>query len=125
MAKEEIKQLIPKFFNVIPEELEPGILYVSMKYSTAIHLCVCGCGQRVVTPFAPNEWKLHFDGSVTIRPSIGNFNFACQSHYFITENKIEWCEEYCEKGRNRKDNKSKKKKSSRKKSIWSLLFGKI
>ena len=34
---------------------------------------------------------MKYDGqSITLRPSIGNFNINCKSHYFITENRVEW-----------------------------------
>lgn len=27
---------------------------------------------------------------VTMRPSVGSFNLPCKSHYYITDNKVEW-----------------------------------
>ena len=34
---------------------------------------------------------MKYDGqSVTLRPSIGNFNINCKSHYFITESRVDW-----------------------------------
>ena len=78
-----------KFVDFIPEQIEEGILYVSIEYCTAIHKCVCGCGNEVVTPLSPTDWELIFDGkTVSLNPSIGNWNFECKSHYFITRNKI-------------------------------------
>jgi hypothetical protein len=45
----------------------------------------------VVTPFTPKDWELRFDGeTVSLSPSIGNWSFACQSHYWIRWNRIEW-----------------------------------
>ncbi|WP_353963011.1 DUF6527 family protein [Streptomyces sp. NBC_00365] len=39
----------------------------------------CGCGRKVVTPLAPQEWKLTLDGvSVSLHPSIGNWSFPLQ-----------------------------------------------
>ncbi|TNZ32157.1 hypothetical protein CGK50_24620, partial [Vibrio parahaemolyticus] len=38
--------LAHKFVRSIPKQLEPGILYVSMEYATAIHSCCCGCGNQ-------------------------------------------------------------------------------
>ena len=36
-----------------------------------------------------------YDGqTITLRPSIGNFSIPYKSHYYITENKVEWLEEY-------------------------------
>lgn len=79
-----IRKLEHQFTQSIPRELEPGVLYVSMEYATAAHSCCCGCGEQVVTPFSPTDWKLLYDGeSVSLTPSIGNWNSACRSHYFI------------------------------------------
>ena len=80
-----------EFVKMVPEPLEQGVLYICMEYRVAIHSCCCGCGRKVVTPFSPEGWKLIFDGkTVSIRPSIGNWNFECRSHYWITNNQIEW-----------------------------------
>src|SRR5690349_17052399 len=80
-----------RFVKNIPEQLEDGILYVSVEYATAIHKCCCGCGEQVVTPLSPTRWKMTFDGkTISLRPSIGNWSFKCRSHYWITENRVEW-----------------------------------
>jgi hypothetical protein len=68
-----------------------GTIYVSMACGTAVHACCCGCGRKVFTPFGVTDWKLIFDGdTVTLDPSIGNWNFPCQSHYSIVRNEIRW-----------------------------------
>ena len=78
-----------KFVEYMPDIIEDGVLYISFKYCTAIHKCVCGCGNEVVTPISPKGWILTFNGeTVTLSPSIGNWNFACKSHYWIINNKI-------------------------------------
>lgn len=83
--------LTHKFVENIPDELEFGTLYVSMKYCIGVHKCVCGCGNEVVTPISRKGWKLTFDGeSVSLSPSIGSWNLVCRSHYFITNNTIRW-----------------------------------
>lgn len=41
-----IAQLKLKVSRFIPERLEEGILYVSIKYHTAAHLCPCGCKNK-------------------------------------------------------------------------------
>lgn len=80
-----------EFTQSIPEQLLPGILYVSMERSVAIHLCACGCGNEVVTPLSPVDWQLKYDGEViSLYPSIGNWNFKCRSHYWFVENTIKW-----------------------------------
>jgi hypothetical protein len=78
-----------RFVEYIPEEVEPGLIYVSMPYATAIHKCCCGCGEEVVTPFSPTDWKISFDGvSVSLWPSIGNWDFTCRSHYIIRDGRV-------------------------------------
>jgi hypothetical protein len=83
------KRLEHRFVEHIPERLEPGILYVSMEYATSAHCCCCGCGEEVVAPFTPTDWKMTFDGeSVSLRPSIGNWMLKCRSHYVIDRGKV-------------------------------------
>jgi hypothetical protein len=80
-----------EFVEFIPRELEEGKLYISTTYATAAHLCCCGCGLKVATQLAPFEWSLTFDGeTVSLSPSIGNWSFPCQSHYWIRRNRIDW-----------------------------------
>lgn len=87
----QINMFNVQFSEYIPEELQEGVLYISMEYATASHKCACGCGKEVVTPFTPTDWKLTYDGeSVSISPSIGNWSYPCRSHYFIRNNRIVW-----------------------------------
>ena len=86
-----VSRLRHEFVEYIPEGPENGVLYVSMAYATAVHNCCCGCGREVVTPFSPTDWKLVFDGeSVSLTPSIGNWSFDCQSHYWIERDVVRW-----------------------------------
>lgn len=83
--------LTPEFVEFIPERLEEGILYISEVHGTAIHKCCCGCGEEVVTPLTPADWQLRKVGqTVSLTPSIGNWNYSCQSHYWIRRNRVEW-----------------------------------
>src|SRR6478752_2484069 len=61
-----------------------------MLYETAVHLCACGCGTKVVTPFGPHDWTITFDGTVSLCPSVGNGQQACRSHYYVRNDHIEW-----------------------------------
>lgn len=80
-----------EFVTTIPEPLEPGTIYVSIPYRTASHLCMCGCGNKIVTPIRPSRWDLTYDGaSVSLSPSIGNWGLPCQSHYWITRDEVIW-----------------------------------
>ena len=99
-----VSELRPLFVECFPDEFESGILYVSMKYAICGHLCVCGCGEKVITPLSPKQWKIAYNGEdVTLYPSIGNYAFACQSHYFLTNGNIIWVgERDVEKGKRKK-----------------------
>ena len=113
-----MKTLQHSFVEFIPEQLEDGILYVSIEYCTAIHKCVCGCGNKVVTPISPVDWQLTFDGkTVSLSPSIGNWNFNCKSHYWIRNNKIYFARRWSETeiDSERKSDIKKKKKYFKKK----------
>jgi len=80
-----------KFVESLPDVLEERTIYVCMEFATAAHKCVCGCGREVVTPFSPTDWKMIYDGkTVTLHPSIGNWSFSCQSHYWIRRDRVEW-----------------------------------
>jgi hypothetical protein len=81
----------PEFVEEIPRQLEPGKLYISMEFGTAVHLCCCGCCSEVVTPLHPTRWTLLYDGQgVSLHPSIGSWSLPCQSHYFIVNNRVRW-----------------------------------
>ncbi|WP_373279633.1 DUF6527 family protein [Chitinibacter fontanus] len=84
-----IHVLKPLFVRSIPRELETGVLYVSLDYGTAVHCCCCGCGEQVVTPLSPTDWKISYDGdSVSMTPSIGNWQLPCRSHYIIRRGRV-------------------------------------
>ena len=80
-----------QFVESAPSKLEDGVLYVSTKYRTVMHRCCCGCGNEVVTPLSPTDWKLTFDGvSISLSPSVGNWSLPCRSHYWIERNVAHW-----------------------------------
>lgn len=79
-----------QFVESFPTPLEPGVLYVSLPYSTAGHICPCGCGREVVTKLSPPRYRLIFDGEVSLSPSIAATGLPCNSHYFITRGQVEW-----------------------------------
>lgn len=86
-----IQTIQPQYSDFIPDKLKEGVLYISERYKTASHKCACGCGEEVVTPLSPVEWQLQkAGGKVSLHPSIGNWNYACKSHYWIRNNSIQW-----------------------------------
>ncbi len=86
-----------EFTDFVPEEVKEGVLYISIPYATATHMCACGCREIVVTPIGPTDWTLTWDGyTVTIQPSIGNWSLPCKSHYVIKKNRIIWGKKWSE-----------------------------
>ena len=109
----QIARLKHEFVANVPTDVKQGTLYISIEYSTAVHKCCCGCGNEVVTPLSPTDWKLIFDGeNISLDPSIGNWSFDCQSHYWIEDNIVRWAprwsREQIENGRAR-DRMAKKR----------------
>lgn len=137
-----IDRLDPVFVEFIPRELQTGKIYISMVYTTTVHLCASGCGNKVVLPLSPAQWKLFFDGeTVSLCPSVGSWDLPCQSHYWIRKNKIQWAAQWDEKrveAGHRNDARAvsdyfddravalvaDEGDKSRRLSIWARLFGK-
>jgi hypothetical protein len=81
----------PEYVDLIPKELEDGVLYISKRFRTASHRCCCGCGIKIVTPLRETEYELTDRRDlVSLYPSIGNWNHPCQSHYWIRDNRVVW-----------------------------------
>ncbi|NJB82053.1 DUF6527 family protein [Wenyingzhuangia aestuarii] len=84
-----------RFVNYIPDYLKENIIYISNNSNIVIHLCACGCKNKVVTPISPIQWSYTYNGeSISLSPSIGNWNFDCKSHYWIRDNQIVWAEKW-------------------------------
>lgn len=83
------KTLRPELVVHFPEALEEGILYISDEFSIVGHKCCCGCGEEVITPINSAQWKVEKNGGkYSLYPSIGNWKFSCQSHYWIFNNQV-------------------------------------
>ena len=77
----------------MPKRLEPGVLYVSEKFGAVAHLCACGCGEKIRTPLGPTEWTfMEKISGPSLRPSVGNWQKACKSHYIVDGGEIIWCD---------------------------------
>lgn len=93
-------QHIPEFiYAMFPEEkqLDDGVIYVVDDSPYIEYNCPCGCGKVVTLP--TKKHQPDFDGwgfreqdeKVTLSPSVYSTGFECKSHYFIRENRVEWC----------------------------------
>jgi Family of unknown function (DUF6527) len=102
----DAERLEPSFVELMPPMLEPGTLYISTTYRLTTHLCACGCGEKIVLPLHPQQWRITYDGaSVSMHPSVGNVGMACKSHYWIRDGHILWAphinEEQARQGKKR------------------------
>ena len=79
-----------RFVEVLPTELDPGVLYISGSHNIVAHLCCCGCGKEVVTPLGEAGWTLRYDGRISLSPSVGNGAYDCKSHYVIQASRVRW-----------------------------------
>lgn len=93
------KKFKVEIVDKIPYELKNGILYVCLRCNVIVHMCACGCGEKTVTPIDKKfGWVMKYDGqAITLKPSIGNFSIPCRSHYYITDNNVEWLDSYQQK----------------------------
>lgn len=95
----------------VPEKLKSGLLYVCFDCNVVVHLCACGCGRKVVLPIDPDFWSVMYNGeTISLNPSIGNFQFPCKSHYWIKENQVIWADDFTPKPKQTKRQKHKRKK---------------
>ncbi|MFQ6600320.1 DUF6527 family protein [Flavobacterium sp. C3NV] len=93
-----------KLITHLPIKLDANVLYVSEEFEIAGHLCPCGCESKIITPLGINEWSLSvIEEKPTLKPSIGNWQLPCQSHYWIRRGEIlwsnKWSDEEIEAGR--------------------------
>lgn len=119
------QKLVPVLVDEIPpsNDMQSGYLYISHKYGTAVHYCACGCGEEVVTPLSKDGWSLHFNGRFSLTPSIGNFQFPCRSHYYITNEEVCWCRDGFDLNKDRPETpETNKKKVKRKKKHSKIGF---
>lgn len=101
-----------EFVKSVPQNMDESVLYISVHYSTAIHLCPCGCGSEIVTKLSPDRWSLTYDGeSVSLYPSVGNWGLPCRSHYWIKRNEIAWAESWTDEEVIQERKKDKRRRS--------------
>ena len=88
-------KLLHEFVEYIPEDINEGILYISLPFGTVVHKCACGCGEEVVTPLGPTEWSFTYNGeTISLSPSVGNWGFECRSHYWIKRGDVQWARSF-------------------------------
>jgi hypothetical protein len=89
----KITEITYTFVDSAPERLRPGTMYISTKYRAIVHLCLCGCLEKVVLNLDSDadSWCFTYDGrSISIDPSVGNIGLPCRSHYIVRKNRVRW-----------------------------------
>lgn len=87
----KIESVTHQFVEFAPREVAAGVLYISIQFDTVVHLCCCGCGNKVALPLSPAGWSLTYNGStISLTPSIGNSSLPCRSHYWIRNGQVHW-----------------------------------
>lgn len=86
----KITAIRPVYVDQLPDDLEEGVLYICEEFSLTAHKCCCGCGEDVYNKLSPVKWQLVklADGCISLSPSIGNWKYACRSHYWIERNQV-------------------------------------
>jgi len=86
----KIEVLTPKYVANLPEQLAEGVFYICEDFAATAHKCCCGCSEEVYNKLGPAKWQLtkEPDGTVSLHPSVGNWKYACRSHYWIENNRV-------------------------------------
>jgi Family of unknown function (DUF6527) len=80
----------------LPVVLDENVVYVSEEYGLAALKCACGCGHRVTLLLGDGHRVNELGGLADISPSIGVWDAACRSHFWIRHGKVVWGEEFSE-----------------------------
>ncbi len=83
-----IKKFEIEYVETLPlrDNMKENIIYLSEKTWNSSHLCACGCGEEVITPFVRGGWRYQVNSSdeITLSPAITND--ICNSTYKIQQN---------------------------------------
>ena len=86
----KVQIIKPQYVEQLPDKMKEGVLYICEEFDLTAHKCCCGCGEDVYNKIGPAKWRLTkiSDGSVSLYPSVGNWKYACKSHYWISKNRV-------------------------------------
>jgi CheY-like chemotaxis protein len=65
------------FVDLMPDVVEEGVLYISLRFCIVSHKCCCGCGEEAFINLSPRDWQMTFGGetiSITLSEAVGSSN---------------------------------------------------
>jgi len=88
-----------EYWEESPDQLKENVLYLLGERENSwsvIMLCPCGCRSSIQLSLLSMDspsWRIIKDknNKISLTPSIWRQR-GCKSHFFITENKVKWCE---------------------------------
>lgn len=78
----------------LPTDLDDNVVYVSEEYGVAALKCACGCGHRVTLLLGDGHRVNEVGGLADIYPSIGVWDAACKSHFWIRHGNVVWGKDF-------------------------------
>lgn len=88
----ELTRLETIYVDRLPlkDNMEEEKLYISNNMTQATHLCPCGCGTEILTPFGRGGYHVleNKDTSLTLSPSIEHS--PCKNQYKIYKGYVIW-----------------------------------
>ena len=87
-----IQRLETVYVDHLPlkRDMEEEKVYITNNRTQATHLCPCGCGTEILTPFGRGGYRLleNKDNSLTLSPQIEHS--PCSNSYKVYKNYIVW-----------------------------------
>jgi len=74
----------------LPSVVDENVVYVCDEYEIAALKCACGCGHTVTLLLDDGHQVRDVEGFADISPSIGVWDAACKSHFWIRQGNVIW-----------------------------------
>lgn len=80
----------------LPAVLDENVVYVSEEYELAALNCACGCRHKITLLLGDGHTVNEVGGLPDIFPSIGVWDAACRSHFWIRRGDVVWGKDFSE-----------------------------
>lgn len=81
----------------LPDQVGPFEFHYSRKFDMAAVACACGCGHRIMLNLLEQHQLEIVDGLPSVDPSILVADAPCLSHFYITNGRVEWAQQWSKK----------------------------